>query len=159
MPVAGAVFMLARQCQIQARYRVVQLFDRVWPSLMRGHYCLYSEANGRPIAFCNWIMVSQQILDDYLATNRTITPEDWDSGDIPFFPEMIAPEGHLRAIIADLRDHVMPEIPVAYSLRGGVTDKDGKRPEIRVFKWKGRPEGTTKTSKKPPKGDRNIRIL
>lgn len=159
MPVAGAVLLLARQSEIHAPYRVAQLFDRIWPSLMQGHYCLYTEANGRPVGFCNWMLVSQEILDDILASNRSIKPEDWDTGEIPFFPEMIAPEGHLRAIISDLRDFVMPEVPIAYSMRGGMADEDGSRPEIRVFKWKGRPEGAAKTDKKPPQGDANIRIL
>jgi len=159
MPVAGAVMLLSRQCEIQACYRVAQLFDRVWPSLMRGHYCLYTEANGRPVGFCNWIMVSQAVLDEYLETNRAIKPEDWDSGDIPFFPEMIAPQGHLRQIIADLRDFVMPEVPEAYSLRGVIADQDGNVPEPRPFRWKGRPDGASKTGKQPPQGDKNIRML
>lgn len=159
MPVAGAVLMLASQCEIQARYRVIQLFERTWPSLMRGHYCLYTEASGRPVGFCNWILVSQVVLDEYLETNRAIKPEDWDSGDIPFFPEMIAPEGHLRRIISDLRDFVMPEVPIAYSMRAGFKDKDGNTPKLRPFRWKGRSDGAAKTGNKPPKGDKNIRIF
>jgi len=159
MPVAGAVLLLSRQSEIHARYRVTQLFDRIWPSLIRGHYCLYTKADGRPIGFCNWMLVSQDVLDEYLTTNRPLKAKDWDSGDIPFYPEMIAPEGHLRRIISDLRDFVMPEVPVAWSLRAVVANKDGSHPAQRPFKWTGRPESSSKRTTKPPKGDLNIRIL
>jgi cytolysin-activating lysine-acyltransferase len=125
LPVAGAVLLLARKAEVQANYKVGQLFDRIWPSLMRGHYCLYTEASGRPVGFCNWMLVSREVLDGYLEDSRAIKPEDWDSGDIPFFPEMIAPEGHMRRIAVDLRDYMLStKYPLAYALRSVVIDKD-----------------------------------
>ena len=73
-----------------------------------------------------------------LDQSREIKADDWDTGEIPFFPEMIAPQGHLRKIIADLRDHAMASVPWAYSLRGVMKNKDGTTPKQKVFKWKGR---------------------
>ena len=160
LPVAGAVLLLARNAKTQANYKVGQLFDRIWPSLVRGHYCLYTQASGRPVGFCNWILVSREVLDEYLEDNRAIKPEDWDSGDIPFFPEMIAPEGHLRQITGDLRENIMVDrYPVAYSLRGISMDKDGNRPKQRVFKWRARSKSFLESRNLVPSGDRNIRIL
>ena len=160
LPVAGAVLLLARKAKIQSSYKVGQLFDRVWPSLMRGHYCLYTEPNGRPVGFCNWILVSREVLDEYLSSNREIKSEDWDSGDIPFFPEMIAPEGHLLQIAGDLRDYILStRYPVAYALRSVVIDKDGNHPKQRVIKWRARSKEYFESRNLPPAGDLNIRIL
>jgi cytolysin-activating lysine-acyltransferase len=159
MPVAGAVLMLARRCPPQARYPVAQLVDRVWPSLMQGRYVLYTEANGRPVGFCNWMLISQSVLDEYLETNRDIRPDDWDSGNILFFPEMMAPDGHALRIISDLRDNVVPDLLPGYGVRAAVPDKDGTFPTPRTFKWTRRPDGVKEPDQNVPKGDLNIRIL
>ncbi len=81
------------------------------------------------MSFCNWLWVSQEVLDALLSQERDVEADDWDSGEIPFFPEMIAPHGHLRKIIADLRDHAMGGVPWAYSLRAVMKDKDGTVPK------------------------------
>ena len=139
MAVTGAMVFLARHSELHAGYRVAQLMDRVWPSITRGYYCLYTEkTTGKPVGFCNWTLVSQSVLDELLDDMRELRPDDWDSGDIPFFPEMIAPFGHLPKIISDLRSHAMRDIPWAYSIRGVMQNQDGSAPERRTFKWRGR---------------------
>lgn len=139
MAVMGTVLMLARASELHAGCRVALLVDRTWPSIMRGHFCLYTEKKtGKPVGFCNWARVSQEVLDELLDQKREIKADDWDTGEIPFFPEMITPFGHLRKVIADLRDHAMAGVPWAYSLRGVMKNKDGTIPEQKVFKWKGR---------------------
>jgi cytolysin-activating lysine-acyltransferase len=139
MAVTGAMVFLARHSELHAAYRVAELMDRAWPSIMRGHYCLYTEnETGKPVGFCNWLLVSEKVLEAQLSLERSIEPGDWDSGDIPFFPEMIAPFGHLRKIISDLRSNALLDVPWAYSIRGAMRNEDGTMPDRRVFKWKGR---------------------
>ena len=139
MAVTGAMAFLARHSELHAGYRVAQLMDRVWPSITSGHFCLYTERQtGKPAGFCIWNLVSQAVLDELLEQKKKLQPKDWDSGDIPFFPEMIAPYGHLPKIISDLRGNAMRGVPWAYSIRGVMKNNDGSTPEQRTFKWRGR---------------------
>ena len=139
MTVTGALMYLARHSELHATYRIAQLMDRVFPSILRGHFCLYTkEETGEPVGFCNWLLVSEDVLAALLSKERSVQPTDWDTGDIPFFPEMIAPYGHLKEIISDLRNNAMLDVPWAYSIRGVLLDDDGSVPERRTFKWKGR---------------------
>ena len=67
MAVMGTVLMLARSSELHAGYRVAQLVDRTRPSILRGHFCLYTERKtGKPVGFCNWARVSQEVLDELL---------------------------------------------------------------------------------------------
>lgn len=142
MAMLGTVVLLARASPLHARYRVAQLFDRVMPSLVRGQYALYVETgSGRPVGFCSWAWVSDDILADYLEGNRRVRPDDWDTGDNLFFQEMIATEGHLRRIVADIRNEIVPEENRGYALRGHIVGKDGKARLQRVMKFKGRGRG------------------
>jgi cytolysin-activating lysine-acyltransferase len=139
MAVLGSVVLLARASPLHARYRVAQLFDRVMPSLARHQYCLYVEkGSGRPVGFCSWAWVSDAVLAEYLEAGRRVRPDDWDSGDKLFFPEMIAPFGHLRRICADIRDEIVAEESWGYALRGHIVGKDGAAKAQRVMKFKGR---------------------
>ena len=137
MAVTGSLMYLARHSELHAAYRIAQLMDRVFPSIQRGHFCLYTNrTTGQPVGFCNWVMVSEEVLGALLTKERDIAVKDWDTGDVPFFPEMIAPYGHLRKIIADLRNNAMLDVPWAFSIRGRMIGDDGSLPEQRTFKWK-----------------------
>ena len=160
MAVTGTVLMLARASELHAGYRVAQLVDRTWPSILRGHFCLYTdEKTSKPVGFCNWALVSQEVLDELLGQSRDIKADDWDTGDIPFFPEMITPFGHLRKIIADLRDHAMAGVPWAYSLRGVKKNADGTTPAQKVYKWKGRVSGVDASKPSADKPVSPIRVI
>jgi cytolysin-activating lysine-acyltransferase len=67
---------------------------------------IYEDAQGRPVAFCNWAFVSLSIRDTLLAAERELIREDWQSGNHIFIPEMIAPYGHARAVVSDLRRRI-----------------------------------------------------
>lgn len=160
MAVVGTMTMLARTSPLHSYYQIAQLLDRTWPSIMRGHFCLYRERQtGKAVGFCNWILVNQSNLDEILQEKRPIKPDDWDSGEIPFFPEMIAPFGHMRAIAADLRDNAMNGIPWAYSIRGVAENDDGTVPERKIFKWKGRQRSEDSTGNSDEKISSPFRLI
>lgn len=139
LAVGGALMLLSAASPLHRGYRVGQLMNNVWPSIMRGQFCLYHDRDSRaPVGFCNWLWVSDAVLQELYEEKRDPRPDDWDTGDNPFFPEMIAPFGQLKKIIGDLRDHAMAGVPWAYSVRGVMQDQDGDTPQRRSFKWKGR---------------------
>lgn len=138
MRVLGQVTWLAHQSDLQSSYPVGRLMERVWPSLQQGDYRLYTNAKGQPIGFCNWIRVSEGVLQEILSGEHDLEVENWNSGEIIFFPEMIAPFGHLRQISKDLRDGAMKEQGWCYSLRGYVRKEGEVQKTPRVLKWRGR---------------------
>ena len=154
MAVMGTAVLLARGSDLHARYRVAQLVDRLWPSLLRGQYALYTEKDsGKPVGFCNWAWISDAVLAEY-KNNRPVKPEDWDSGEVLFFQEIIATEGHLRHMTRDIRNNIMGHLDEAYALRGFVRGEGEEDRKQRVMRFTGLGQTDTK-----PDSIQNIRPL
>jgi len=155
MAVVGTALMLARGSELHTRYRVGIFVDRLWPSIPRGQYALYTDKDsGKPVGFCNWSWISQDVLAEYRESSRPVLPADWDSGDVLFFQEMIAPFGHLNRITRDVRNCIVPHATVAYALRGLVRQDSKDKRQQRLMKF----TGHGKTDGKPD-SIRNIRTI
>ncbi|AGM43257.1 RTX toxin-activating lysine-acyltransferase RtxC [Aeromonas hydrophila] len=102
----GGVMLLSQHSSLHRRYSVAEWQQRILPAFELNQFCYYEDSCGRPVAFCNWAFVSLSIRDTLLAAERELIREDWQSGDHIFIPEMIAPYGHARAVVSDLRRRI-----------------------------------------------------
>ncbi|MGR1225259.1 RTX toxin-activating lysine-acyltransferase RtxC [Aeromonas veronii] len=102
----GGIMLLSQRSSLHRSYFVSQWQQRILPALEFNQFCYYEDSHGRLVAFCNWAFVSLSIRDALLSGERELLPEDWQSGDHIFIPEMIAPYGHARAVVSDLRRRV-----------------------------------------------------
>ena len=102
----GGILLLSQYSPLHQRYLISEWQQRIMPSFELNQFCYYEDEHGRPIAFCNSAFVSEQIRDELLSGVREISPSDWRSGQQIYIPEMIAPFGHGREVVNDLRRRV-----------------------------------------------------
>ncbi|WP_280513340.1 toxin-activating lysine-acyltransferase [Chromobacterium amazonense] len=102
----GGVMLLSQYSPLHRRYSVAEWQHRIIPAFDLDQFCYYEDDQGRPVAFCNWAFVSIQVRKILLSGSRDLIETDWQSGDFIFIPEMIAPFGHARAVVRDLRQRV-----------------------------------------------------
>ena len=99
----SGVWFLSRYSSLHARYSPEVLSRRVGRSLDLGQFRYYTDAQGTPAAFCNWAWLNAPVLDDVLATGRDLDADEFQCGELPFFYELLAPFGHCRAVVRELR--------------------------------------------------------
>lgn len=128
----GAIVMLCTHSRLHKQYTVGMIASRIAPSLALGQFRYYEDAEGRPVAFCNWALLTDALLARALAGDFSPSLEDWRSGGNLYFPEFIAPFGHCRMIVRDLRTAVVPAGARGWSTRGA-TDADAA--SIRVHRF------------------------
>lgn len=104
--IIGGVMLLSQHSPLHRRYLVAEWRQRIIPALELNQFCYYEDDDGNPIAFCNWAFLSESTRNELLSGIREISLSDWRSGQHIFIPEMIAPFGHGRAIVNDLRRRV-----------------------------------------------------
>ena len=102
----GGVMLLSQHSPLHSRYVVAEWQQRIMPAFELNQFCYYEDEQGRPIAFCNWAFLSEQSRDALLSGDREISLSDWRSGQHIYIPEMIAPFGHGREVVNDLRRRV-----------------------------------------------------
>ncbi|MCG6305174.1 RTX toxin-activating lysine-acyltransferase RtxC [Vibrio vulnificus] len=131
----GGVMLLSQHSPLHRRYVVAEWQQRILPAFELNQFCYYEDEHGRPIAFCNWAFVSEQTRDELLSGVREISPSDWRSGQHIYIPEMIAPFGHGREVVNDLRRRVF--LPwkgqKVYTVRGKVDAQNDRC--IRKIQW------------------------
>lgn len=102
----GGIILLSQYSPLHQRYVLAEWQQRIMPSFELNQYCYYEDENQRPVAFCNWAFVSEENRRLLLNGERELIDSDWRSGSHIFMPEMIAPFGHAREVVNDLRSRV-----------------------------------------------------
>ena len=98
----GNVFWLFNCSALHRRYSVEIMLQYILPALKLKQYLYYEQFN-KPVAFCNWAFVSDEVLQLSMNGNYRLGPNQWSSGDNLFFPEFIAPFGHCRKMVKHLK--------------------------------------------------------
>ncbi|EKO3562960.1 RTX toxin-activating lysine-acyltransferase RtxC [Vibrio fluvialis] len=131
----GGIILLSQHSPLHRRYLVIEWIERILPAFELNQFCYYEDEHERPIAFCNWALVSDQVREELLSGVREISQSDWHSGPHIYIPEMIAPFGHGREVVNDLRRRVF--LPwkgqKVCTVRGKVNAQDGRC--IRKVQW------------------------
>lgn len=100
--VLGAVTYLSGYSPLHSVYTAAMIRHIFLPPIILNQYLLY-ESQQEPIAFCSWGFLSDQKLYQALNEKYILAPEDWQSGSHLFFPDFLAPFGHGKTVINDLR--------------------------------------------------------
>ena len=122
LKIMGGVVWLAQSSPLHRNYSVEMLLKRVGPSFQINQFRYYEDKERGPVAFCNWAFLSDDALKDILATGRDPEADEWISGENLYFVEMVAPFGHCRRVVRDLREAVFPKGQRAFGTRGQIFD-------------------------------------
>jgi cytolysin-activating lysine-acyltransferase len=132
--ITGGVLFLCQHSSVHANYPAEMFDRRVGPSLSRRQFRYYTDSNGIPVGFCNWVWLNAAVLEEVLATCRDLEPDEFTCGDLPFFYEFLAPFGHCRAITRDLRDLPFAKGRAIPSLRVRVDDRRQYETRLRYIR-------------------------
>jgi cytolysin-activating lysine-acyltransferase len=112
----GGISMLMLNSPLHRQYNILDIETRFVPSLIHNQFRYY-EIAGRPVGFVNWAWLSDEVEQKFMTAKYELTHDEWKSGDRLWFPEFVAPFGHARYIIKDLRTNVLPKGTPAKSFR------------------------------------------
>jgi cytolysin-activating lysine-acyltransferase len=127
---SGALFLRQHSC-LHSTYPADMFDRRIGPSLPLGQFRYYTDGDGVPAAFCSWVWLSAAVLAEVLAACRDLEADEFRCGDLPFFYEFLAPFGHCRAVVRDLRDLPFAKGRSIPSLRVHVDDRMRCTPRLR----------------------------
>ena len=137
----GQIASLMLSSEIHKKYLVDDIGAMFLPAIHLNQFRIYRNKKGDPIGIITWAYLSDELQEKYQKGEKVLTKlEDWKSGDNGWIIDFIAPFGHAKEIIKDLRNNIFPD-KEGKALR---ISKDGKIKGI----WKLR---GTKSSKKNSK--------
>ncbi|MGK7879725.1 MAG: toxin-activating lysine-acyltransferase [Crocosphaera sp.] len=112
----GSITHLMMSSELHLSYQIVDIAERFIPSLIHNQFRYY-EMNGSPIGFVNWAWLRDEIEEKFMTGDYVLKVDEWQGGKKLWFPEFIAPFGHARYIIRDLRTNVLPKGTPAKSFK------------------------------------------
>jgi cytolysin-activating lysine-acyltransferase len=133
--IMSGVQFLAGYSRLHASYPPEMLSRRILPSLPLGQFHYYTDALGVPRAFCNWAWLSPKVLSEMLTTGRDLEADEFNCGDLPCFYELLAPFGHCRTIVRELRSlpfFIGRRIP---AIRGEIRSGSPFKPRVQYFQF------------------------
>ncbi|MGT3243856.1 toxin-activating lysine-acyltransferase [Yersinia enterocolitica] len=135
--IIGGVMLLTQRSPLHGAYFVSEWFQQIYPAIILNQFRYYEDERGNPLAFCNWAFLSEKNMNEILSGERDIRKEDWQSGSNMFFPEMIAPYGHAKMMVNDLRRniHYSRKGERVCAIRGQLNKQcSSDKPKIQWFK-------------------------
>ena len=112
----GEVAILMMDSSIHKHYRVGDISNVIIPALHLNQFRIYRIGH-QPVGFVSWAYLSDEIEKKYTSSPMLLELLDWRSGNNLFFIDFIAPFGHARKIIQDLKINIFPDKIVAKALR------------------------------------------
>jgi cytolysin-activating lysine-acyltransferase len=112
----GSITHLMLNSSLHQKYPISAIAERFVPSLIHNQFRYY-EINGSPIGFVNWAWLTDEIEEKYKTAKYVLNLDEWRGGKNLWFPEFIAPFGHARFIVKDLRTNIFPKGTPAKAFR------------------------------------------
>lgn len=126
----GSITHLMISSPLHRKYKIASIPERFIPSLIHNQFRYY-EIDGNPIGFVNWAWLTDEVEEKFMTTQYVLNLDEWQGGNNLWFPEFIAPFGHARLIIQDLRRNIFPKGTPAKSFK---INPDGSFKSI--YHWK-----------------------
>lgn len=125
----GSITWLMMQSPLHKSYTLRELESRILPSLMHDQFRYY-QMDGQPVGFLNWAWLSADIEAQYQTGEYQLLFPEWKGGDRLWYPEFIAPFGHARHIVKDIRKNIFTKGTPAKALR---VDSEGNLRSIAKY--------------------------
>lgn len=104
----GEVASLMISSNLHISYRLADLRDIFMPTINCNQFRIYHNSNKLPVGFICWAYFSEEIDKFYSEGKYKIKPQDRNCDNNGWIVEMIAPFGHGKKIITELRNEIFP---------------------------------------------------
>ncbi|MCG8363377.1 MAG: toxin-activating lysine-acyltransferase [Pseudanabaenales cyanobacterium] len=112
----GSITHLMMSSPLHRKYHILDIAERFVPALIHNQFRYY-EIDGNPIGFVNWAWLTDEVEQKIITGKYNLNLDEWTGGKNLWFPEFIAPFGHARLIVKDLRTNILPKGTPAKSFR------------------------------------------
>lgn len=112
----GEILYLMSASSVHKYFRVVDITNNILPAIELNQYRIYRNSS-RPVGFVSWAYFSDELEKKYTNYPTILKLEEWKSGNNLFLIDFIAPFGHAKKIIRDLKDNIFPDRTSAKGLR------------------------------------------
>jgi cytolysin-activating lysine-acyltransferase len=124
----GEITLLFINSPLHRRYRISQLGTLALAAIDLDQFRIYRTPD-RPVGYVAWAYLTDEASQAYASDARLLEPQDLRAGDNLWIIEFVAPFGHARHMIRDLRQTVFANARSARSMKRSLS----KSP--RVARW------------------------
>lgn len=108
----GEVTSLMMLSKVHRKMQIRDISDIVLPFVNIDQFRIYHNGQGQPVGFITWAYFSEEVEQEYLNGKAVLSEKELKSGDIIYMTDFIAPYGHTRRIIKELRTNIFPHAEV-----------------------------------------------
>lgn len=105
----GEITSLMLASNVHRRYLIDDIGAMFLPAIHLNQFRIYKNKNGDPVGLITWAFLSNEIEEQFQKGKRNLKLDDWKSGNNGWVIDFIAPFGHTKQIIKDLRDNIFPD--------------------------------------------------
>ena len=127
----GMCMRLMSQSDYHRNWDMATFDAEITAAILNSQYQIYFDEQDNPIGLATWAWISDKCRQHLIEEQGALKFNDWKSGEHLLFNDYIAPWGHAKAILKDLRTNVFPD-ETAFSL--------GRNPDgsiRKIYTWKG----------------------
>ncbi len=126
----GEILSLMIVSPTHKNYRMAHFPSIVLPPVECNQFKIYRNAEQLPVGFTSWAFLSEEAERRLLDKTLLMRDEDWNSGEKLYFMEFIAPFGHTKQMVRDLREQFRGR-------KGHAIRFDKDRDEVEVVEYFG----------------------
>lgn len=127
VPMLGTVSWLMLAAPATRHTLLSDLEWRVMPALLLNQAKIYLR-DEMPVAYVSWAKLSPEVERRYRQPPHRLGPADWRSGTAVWLVDLVAPFGGVQEIMKDLRETVLPGVPIRQVALSG-------EEQAEVFTW------------------------
>lgn len=106
----GQIATLMLASEVHKKYLIDDIGAMFLPAIHLNQFRIYRNKKGDPIGIITWAYLSDELQEKYQKGEKALTKlEDWKSGNNGWIIDFIAPFGHAKQIIKDLRNNIFPD--------------------------------------------------
>lgn len=102
----GTMLWLMVNSDYHRQWPLWSIKEDILPPLVLGQYRVYQNENGNPVGFVTWAWLDKVGKDTILNQSGALSLESWKAGESLMINDFVAPWGHARMIINDLRSGI-----------------------------------------------------
>lgn len=127
----GTMMWLMSHADYHSQWPLWSVDTDIIPTLIHRQSKLYFDEYQNPVGFATWAWLTDEAKVQVLQSTSPLELDQWNTGEHLMFNDFVAPWGHSRHILNDLRENVFPTYR-AFSL-GRNSDGSIRK----VYYWKG----------------------
>ena len=104
----GEIASLMLTSDLHRDYKINDIGAVFLPPIHLNQFRIYRQGD-RPIGLITWAWLSEEIEQKYVSGEYNLRLDDWNSGDLGWIIDFMAPFGHTSKIVHDLRHNIFPD--------------------------------------------------